>query len=64
LTIVPDKHRSAEAKTAEATFYEHWLLGVRWAMDVRFGPLQSVAEVMSHHWTAYLAPRARHDRAQ
>jgi hypothetical protein len=27
LTIVPDKHRSAEARTAEATFYEHWLLG-------------------------------------
>jgi hypothetical protein len=28
-------------------------------MDVLFGPLQSVTEVVSHYWTAYLAPRAR-----
>ena len=47
LTIVPDKHRSAEARTAEATFYEHCCWAVHRVMDVLFGPLQSVAEVTS-----------------
>jgi hypothetical protein len=52
LTIVPDKHRSAEAKTAEAAFYEHCCWAVHRVMDVLFGPLQSVAEVVSRRLTA------------
>jgi hypothetical protein len=64
LTIVPDKHRSAEARTVEATFCEYCCRAVHRVMDVLFGPLQSVAEVAARHWLPALSREHVHDRAR
>jgi hypothetical protein len=64
LTIVPDKHRSAEARTAEATFCEYCCRAVRRVMDVLFSPLPSVVEVAARRWLPALSREHVHDRAR